>query len=114
MPAARQASIVSLNQSRPPAPPQELFTMFGRCAGSAPVPSSRVGASIHWPERSSAASVQVLVSQPLAAIHRARGATPMWLSTPSTPTMVPMVWVPWSLLSHGAGGAHTDDGSNQL
>jgi len=33
MPAARQASIVSLNQFRPAAPPQELFTMFGRCAG---------------------------------------------------------------------------------
>ena len=61
-------------------------------------------------------SEQVLLSQPLAAIHRASGATPIWFAPPSSPTMVPMVWVPWPLLSHGSseGLPQISDGSNQL
>jgi hypothetical protein len=52
----------------------------------------------------------------LAAIHLAPGATPIWLAPPSSPTIVPMVCVPWALLSHGVtdGLPHTLDGSNQL
>ena len=85
----------------------------GRRAGSAPDPSSRVGASIHWPDSSSALSEQLLDSQPFAAIQRAPGATPMLFAPPSPPTIVPIVWVPWLLLSHGIPPARTCDGSNQ-
>ena len=58
------------------------------------------------------------VSQPFAAIQRACGATPIWLApgSPSSPTIVPIVCVPWPLLSHGTsdGLPQTCDGSNQL
>jgi len=49
-------------------------------------------------------------------IHFAPGAMPIWLLPPSSPTIVPMVCVPWSLLSHGTsdGLPHVCDGSNQL
>ena len=40
-----------------------------------------------------------------ASIHFAAGATPIWLAPPSSPTMVPMVWVPWPKVSHGVAGA---------
>src|SRR3990170_76560 len=36
-------------------------------------------------------------------IHFAPGATPIWLPAPSSPTIVPMVWVPWLLSSQGTG-----------
>src|SRR5215204_5859703 len=116
MPDARQAVTVARYQVSPPPPPQELLTMFGRRSGRGFARLRSVGARIHWPEASSAASEQLLVSQPLAAIHRAPGATPIWLPVPSSPSMVPIVCEPWLLLSHGAsdGVPHTFDGSNQL
>ena len=42
-------------------------------------------------------------------IHFAPGAIPIWLPEPSSPTIVPIVWVPWLVSSHGAGalGPHT-------
>src|SRR5688572_3059224 len=55
--------------------PQELLTMFGRLAGSASDPSTRVGASIHSAAAIRSTSEQV--AQPLASIHRAPGATPI-------------------------------------
>ena len=57
-----------------------------------------------------------LLSQPLAAIHLALGATPILLLGPALPTMVPMVWVPCPTLSQGAreGLPQTWEGSNQL
>ena len=76
--------------------------MFGRLVASGFSPSRSVGASIHWPEEISAASEG---QQPLAAIHFAPGATPIWLAAPSSPTIVPIVCVPWPLVSHGAAGA---------
>ncbi len=36
-------------------------------------------------------------------IHCAVGAIPTWLLPPSSPTMVPMVWVPWPWSSQGYG-----------
>ena len=39
--------------------------------------------------------------QPLVSIHSASGATPIWLPAPSSPIMVPMVWVPWPSRSQG-------------
>src|SRR5829696_7487209 len=98
MPDARQALTVARYQLSLPPPPHELFTMCGRRSGRGLAPARSVGATIHWPAPSRAASEQVLVSQPLAAIQRAPGATPIWLAPPSQPTMVPIVWVPWLLL----------------
>ncbi len=109
IPDARQAFTVARYQVSPPPPPQELLTMFGRRSGRGFAPARSVGARIHWPEASSAASEQLLLSQPFAAIHRAPGATPIWLPAPSSPSIVPMVWVPWLLLSHGASGRGAAD-----
>ncbi len=36
-------------------------------------------------------------------IHRAAGAMPIWFVPPSSPTIVPAVWVPWPWSSHGSG-----------
>ena len=92
--------------------------MSGRRCGFGFWPFRSVGASIHWPDASSADVEHEFVSQPLAAIHFACGATPIWFvpGSPSSPTIVPIVCVPWPLLSHGAvdGFPHTCDGSNQL
>ncbi len=59
-----------------------------------------------------------LDSQPLAVIHFACGATPIWFGpgSPSSPTIVPIVCVPWLTLSHGTsdGLPHTFEGSYQL
>ena len=71
--------------------PHELLMMLGRLLASGFWLSRSVGSSIHWPEAISAAS---LGQQPLAAIHLALGATPTWLPAPSSPTIVPIVWVP--------------------
>ena len=91
--------------------------MSGRRFGCGFWPLRSVGASMHWPEDSSALVEQLLVSQPLAAIHFACGATPIWFvpGLPSSPTIVPIVCVPWPLLSQGVPTvAHTADGSYQL
>ena len=93
---------MSMYQGRLAPPPHELLTMSGRRSGRGLAPLRSVGARIHCAEASRAVSEQLFVSQPLAAIHCAPGATPIWLPAPSSPTMVPMVWVPWPLLSHGA------------
>ncbi len=96
-------------------PPQELLTMWGRSSGRGLFPSRSVGASMNWPADSSASREQVVPSQPLAAIHCAPGATPIRLSPPSSPRIVPVTWVPWPVLSHGTseGLPHTCDGSCQ-
>ena len=73
--------------------------MCGRFFALASVPLSLVGASIHWPDATRPASEP---QQPFDAIHLAFGATPIWFAPPSSPTMVPIVWVPWPLLSNGA------------
>src|SRR5207247_1194363 len=106
------------NVSAPLSLPHELLTMFGRRSGRGFWPLRSVGASTHWPEASSAAVEHELDSQPFAAIHLACGATPIWFvpGSPSSPTIVPIVCVPWPLLSHGAsdGFPQTFEGSNQL
>ena len=73
--------------------------MLGRLVGSGFWPARFLGASIHWPDAISAASDG---QHPLASIQVAPGATPIWLAAPSSPTIVPIVWVPWPLVSHGA------------
>src|SRR5512138_3896991 len=103
MPAATQLCTICWYQLLPPLPPHELLTTFGRRSGRGFCPLRSVGARIHCPAASSDEVLQLLCSQPLAAIHLACGATPMRLvpGEPSSPTMVPMVWVPWLLLSQG-------------
>ena len=90
--------------------------MSGRRFGSGFCPLVLVGASIHWPEARSAAVSQELVAQPFDAIHFACGATPIWFGpgSPSSPTIVPIVCVPWPLLSHGVRLPQTPVGSFQL
>jgi len=70
--------------------------MFARRSGRGLLPFRSVGAITHWPDASNAVSEQELDSQPLAAIHFACGATPIWFvpGSPSSPTIVPIVWVP--------------------
>src|SRR5262245_6914939 len=116
MPEATQALTMSLNVGSTKSPPHELLITCGRRSVRGFLPPKLVGASIHWPEASRADPEQEVSSQPLAAIHFAAGATPIWLPMPSSPTIVPIVWVPWPLLSHGAsdGLPQTLEGSNQL
>jgi hypothetical protein len=90
--------------------PHELLTMCGRLLTSGFWPLRSVGASIHCDERSSVSS---LGQQPLAAIQVTAGATPIWLPVPSSPTIVPIVWVPWPFASHGPSGQEPW-ASNQL
>src|SRR6478609_5337760 len=98
--AAQAASTSSMNGSLlGSSVPQELLMMSGRLLTSGFAPARSVGASIHWPEEISASSEG---QQPLAVIHFAPGATPTLLAAPSSPTIVPIVWVPWPSLSHGA------------
>ena len=118
MPAATQASTEAWYHGSPPPPPHELLTMCGRRSGRGFWPARSVGARIHWPEASRAASEQEFVSQPFAAIQRAprSDADLVRPGSPSSPTIVPIVCVPWPLLSHGTsdGLPHTFEGSNQL
>src|SRR4051812_29500059 len=113
MPAATHAVTMSLYQGSCTVPPQELFTTSGARSGRGFAPFRSVGATIHCPAASSEDSLHELDSQPFALIHFAPGATPIRL-VPSSPTIVPMVCVPWSTLSQGAAAGQTLPGSNQL
>src|SRR5215216_2862472 len=110
MPEATHALTIPWYHGSPPPPLHELLTMCGRRSGRGFAPVRSVGARIHWPDASRAESEHEFVSQPLAAIQRACGATPIWFvpGSPSSPTIVPIVCVPWLLLSHG-----TSDGFPQ-
>ena len=94
MPEAIQALTVAWYQASLPPPPHELLTMCGLRSGRGFWPWRSVGARIHCPEASRAASEHEFDSHPLAAIHLAAGATPIWFTAPSSPTIVPMVCVP--------------------
>src|SRR5437660_12659872 len=96
--------------------PHELFTTSGRLAGSGLLPAGSVGARIQSPHASSVNRLHVPAGHALQAIHRACGATPIWLAPPSLPTIVPIVCVPCPCVSHGArlGLPQLFDASNQL
>jgi len=94
IPAANQESTKLWYHGSPPPPPQELLTTCGALLQSGLFPSRSVGQAIHWAELVRAKLEQELNSHPLAAIHLAPGAMPIWLAPPSSPTMVPMVCVP--------------------
>ena len=121
MPAASQLASTSSNHgfsTLPLASPQELLMTCGRRSVRGFSPARSVGASIHCAEASSAPGGHLRSSsrQPFAAIHRAPGATPIWLAAPSSPTIVPTVWVPCEMLSQGPpdGSPQTSAGSYQL
>ena len=91
--------------------PHEFETTCGRSEAFGERPRRFVGASIHWPAARSAFEAQDELAHPFAAIQRAFGATPIRF-VPSSPTIVPIVWVPCPLLSHGAA-VHVPVGSYQ-
>src|SRR5207244_6509976 len=97
-------------------PPHELLPMYVLKSTRGLLPFRSVVAMTHWPDAISASTVQEDDSQPLAAIHFACGATPIWFApgSPSSPTMVPIVCVPCASVSHGMFPEHSWRGSHQL
>ena len=85
-PAFRQACTFESCQRFPLPPPQELLTIWG----GTPSPGFRTQSA----QLFSAKLLQELLSQPLQVIQFAPGATPIWLLPPSSPTIVPIVWLP--------------------
>ena len=79
----------------------ELPTTFGRLLGSGLAPFSSVGARKNWRHSMYVLGRPVPLSMLRQAIHFAPGASPIWLPAPSSPTAVPMTWVPWPKSSHG-------------
>src|SRR5262245_27105513 len=118
MPDAIHALTMPEYQGSPPPPPQELLTTWGRSAALGLLPLTSVGARMNWAQVSRAEFEQEFVSHPLQAIHFAWGAMPIWLTpgSPSSPTIVPIVCVPWPTLSQGVFPfpPQTFDGSYQL
>jgi hypothetical protein len=49
------------------------------------------------------AGVPALESMFRQPIHFALGAIPIWLPMPSSPIIVPVVWLPWPRSSQGKG-----------
>jgi hypothetical protein len=74
----------------------------GARSGRGSLPSWRVGARNHSQHsRYLDARHTPAAESALQAIHWAPGAMPTWLPAPSSPTMVPVVCVPWPLGSVG-------------
>src|SRR3954451_16200278 len=71
--------------------PQLLLEMRGRRAGLAALPSTRVGASVHWKPFRIGVVSQALVAQMRTLIHCAPGAVPIlpYVALGELPTMVP-------------------------
>src|SRR4051812_27990877 len=88
MPAASQARTVSRYHVSPCPPPHEELTTSACRSGLGLLPARSVGAITHCPEARSEVLEHELDSHPLAAIHFAPGATPIWLPAPSSPTIV--------------------------
>src|SRR5262245_21206227 len=118
MPAARHAATESMYHESCCPPLQELLTASGAFVQSGWVPSVRVGHVMNSAQVRSANSEHEFDSQPLHAIHSAPGALPMSFVKgpgPSPPTIVPIVCVPWPLLSQATfGSEQMRDGSRQL
>ncbi len=112
MPDATHACTAGWKNGSPEPPPHELLTTSGRKSGRGLSPAEFVGARIHCPDEISAVSRQ----QPFAEIHFACGATPTWFApgSPSSPTIVPIVCVPWPFMSQGSLLGHSSSGSHQL
>src|SRR5262249_12724559 len=81
----------------------ELFVMSGALVGSGSFSLIRVGARNHCMHSIYRAGVPVLASMLRQPIHFAPGAIPIWLPMPSSPIIVPVVWLPWELSSQGKG-----------
>ena len=77
--------------------------MSGAFVGSGSPPPIRVGARNHCMHSMYLAGVPLLASMFRQPIHLALGAIPIWLPIPSSPIIVPVVWVPWPWSSQGKG-----------
>src|SRR4051812_12150896 len=82
--------------------PQLSFITWGRLVGSGLLPLRSVGAIKNWKHSVYVEGVPVPWSMLRQPIHLAPGATPPWLPAPSSPAVVPVVWVPCPWSSHGA------------
>src|SRR6267143_442029 len=82
---------------------QELLVISGAFVGSGSPPPIRVGARNHCMHSMYLAGVPALASMLRQPIHFAPGAIPIWLPAPSSPTIVPVVWLPWARSSQGSG-----------
>ncbi len=76
---------------------------WGAFVGSGFCPARFVGATNHWKHSAYVAGVPFPWSMFRQPIHFAWGAMPIWFVPPSSPTIVPMVWVPCSSSSQGTG-----------
>src|SRR5437899_793921 len=82
---------------------QELLVISGALVGSGSPPPIRVGARNHCMHSMYLAGVPKFASMLRQPIHFAPGAIPIWLPAPSSPTIVPVVWLPWPWSSQGKG-----------
>ena len=73
---------------------QELLVMSGAMVGSGSPPPILVGAKNHCMHSMYLAGEPVLASMLRQPIHFAPGAIPIWLPIPSSPIIVPVVWLP--------------------
>src|SRR5262245_37501451 len=103
MPAAACASTAACNVSTEQPfsgpQPQELLVISGALVGSPWLGSPPTG---YGARKNSMHSMHLAGEVEFAgpsimrqAIHFAPGAIPIWLPAPSSPIMVPVVWLPW-------------------
>ena len=103
IPAARRAWMSWANSRLQP-PEANVHELLTTCGASA-VAGSPSGSSSHWNARWVLlvrlwpASLKIR-----AAIQRAPGATPIDVPPALPPTITPITWVPWPLMSVGAAG----------
>src|SRR5437763_17069381 len=109
MPAAACASTAACNVSKEQPSEaghsQELLVMSGALVGSGLPPPIWVGARNHSIHSMYLAGVPALASMLRQPIHFAPGAIPIWLPVPSSPIIVPVVWLPLASSSHGKGAS---------
>src|SRR4029077_2477669 len=107
MPAAAWASTADCNvlaeQPSEAGQPQELMVISGALVGSPWPPPIGYGARKNSTNSMYLDGVPLPWSMLRQPIHLAPGAIPIWLPAPSSPTTVPMVWVPCPLSSQGSG-----------
>src|SRR5450432_2005807 len=108
MPAARVFSTTVCSTAGSVQPslagqPQELLMTLGDLDGSGFRFARFVGAMNHSKNSVYVAGVPAPWSMLRQPIHFAEGATPILLAPPSSPTIVPIVWVPWPKSSQGTG-----------
>ena len=94
-PRASSAEPVDRTSGRRRASPRVVDDVGPLGPGAGSGRSNRSARASSAPHAIRVASVQLPVGSPSHAIQRAPGATPIWLAPPSSPTIVPIVCVPW-------------------